>query len=400
MYLIHSAAKVACMSLVVIFSVAVMGIDTASAHCKGKHANYEPHCGGGSEPPSDGGDLTDPQVAYRDGGIYLANPDGTGSTLIWSGGFGPKLDAINGRVLFVDRPSTGPYDYMRLITYEFDSDQNFQTISETDLVSDGDLGGVLSSEGVSDWSHDGSKYSYSYRTQAITDGPWVHHMVVAPDPVEFPDGLHTEIYVSEDNGGLNSATWDASGNFIYHQDNPLDGSVPNGLFVIDVSSQPGRTVRALSLSSIMEDHGFAPESNVQSMSASFATGADPNNDGPTGAYRFADGEPANSDTSLCLMLSVIDWSGRRGGGGSFTIILDLPQIFDPTGATGGLHCTSATNGVPILNFQGSDFTTDDAEIVGSDTGSKGKSGGISIYDLGDGSRTKIISDGGNSDWSN
>jgi len=53
-----------------------------------------PSCGDG------GGDLVDPQVAYRDGGIYVANPDGTGSTLIRSSGAGPKLDAIIGRVLF------------------------------------------------------------------------------------------------------------------------------------------------------------------------------------------------------------------------------------------------------------------------------------------------------------
>jgi hypothetical protein len=82
------------------------------------------------------------------------------------------------------------------------------------------------------------------------------------------------------------------------------------------------------------------------------------------------------------------------------IIIDLPQLFDPDIEVSGLHCTIATNGVPIPNFQGTDFTTDDTGIIGSDTGSKGKSGGISIYDLGDGSRTRIIGEGGYSDWSN
>ena len=138
---------------------------------------------------------------------------------------------------------------------------------------------------------------------------------------------------------------------------------------------------------------------MQSLSASYATGADPGNSGTTGAYRFAAGEPANSDTSLCLMVSLIDWSAKPGRS-RFMIILDLPHLFDPDIDVSGLHCTIATNGVPIPNFQGTDFTTDDAGIIGSDTGSKGKSGGISIYDLGDGSRTKIISDGGYSDWSN
>jgi hypothetical protein len=171
------------------------------------------------------------------------------------------------------------------------------------------------------------------------------------------------------------------------------------LYVIDVSSDPGRTVVVQNWASIKIDHGLPPESNVQSLSASYAIGADPGNGGATGAYRFADGEPANSDTSLCLMVSLIDWSAKPGRS-RFTIILDLPQLFDPTAAANGLHCTIATNGVPIPNFQGTDFTTGDAGIIGSDTGSKGKSGGISIYGLGDGSRTKIISDGGYSDWSN
>ena len=393
------------LSVLLIFITMLIPIG-ASAHCKGKHdVEGHPHCvdGGGHEPPPDAGDLVNPQVAYRDGGIYLANPDGTGSTLIRSGGVGPKLDAINGRALFFDYPGLGNINYLGLITYGFDVDNNFEKRSEVELFSGDDLGGRLSSEGVSDWSHDGSQYSYSYRTQAIPDGPWVHHMVVAPDPVEYPDGLrdglHTEFYVSEDNGGLNSATWDASGNFIYHKDHPVDGSGPGGLYVRDVSSDPGSYVAVQSLDSIMIAHGLPPESNVQSLSASYAIGADPNNGGATGAYRFADGEPAYSDTSLCLMVSVIDWSAKPGRS-RFMIIVDLPQLFDPTAAANGLHCTIATNGVPIPNFQGTDFTTDDKGIIGSDTGSKGKSGGISIYNLSDGSRTKIISDGGYSDWSN
>lgn len=56
-------------------------------------------------------------------------------------------------------------------------------------------------------------------------------------------------------------------------------------------------------------------------------------------------------------------------------------------------------GVPIRDFQASDFTTGDEGIVGTNHG-KGKHGGLWIHDLGTGSRTRIINDGGYPDWSN
>lgn len=401
--MIRFALTVACTSFILMVVAGGAGIGTANAHCKGKHANYEPHCGGTEPPPDpDPGIFSDPQVVYRDGGIYLANDDGAKKTLVRSGGVGPKLDAINERVLFIDAPSYGSQSFVGMIPYTINTETgNIDLGEEQALISAAQLGGTISSEGVSDWSPDGSKYSYSYRTQAVPQGPWVHRMVVAPDPEAFPFGAHTEVYASEDDGGLNSATWDASGDFIYHSDSPLDGSLQNGLFVIDVSTFPGDTVATFELGPIFVAHGFAAESNVQSMSTSYEIGFDQDIGGIPGEYSFDPGNPnvpATSDTSLCLMLSVIDWSASRGGL-RFVVILDLVQTFDPDAWADSLRCSIATEGSPILDFQGNDFTTGDAGIVGPKSG-KGKPGGIWIHDLDDGTRTKIISAGGFADWSN
>ena len=124
--------------------------------------------------------------------------------------------------------------------------------------------------------------------------------------------------------------------------------------------------------------------------------------GNPGAYSFNREDPdlaASSDTSLCLMLSVIDWSLGGRGKGRFMVIIDLPQIFDPDSSADGLACSTATMGEPILEFQGTDFTTGDAGIVGSNA-RRGKTGGLWIYDLGTGTRTRIIGDGVSPDWSN
>jgi hypothetical protein len=403
--IIGTITKAYCLSFFCMAIFSGVGINTAYAHCKGKHADYEPHCGGTEPPPDpDPSGPVDPQVVYRDGGIYLADDDGTGKVLIRSGGVGPKLDAINNRVLFFDYPNLGNINYLAFIPFSFDTDGFIVIEPEVvpPLVSSGaQLGGKLSSEGVSDWSPDGTKYSYSYRTQAVPpDGPWVHRMVVAPDPVEFPEGAHTEVYASEEDGGLNSATWDASGDFIYHQDTPLDGSFQNGLFVIDVSTSPGNTVATLELGPIFVDAGFSAESNVQQISASYEIGGDYSIGGAPGAYSFDSGNelyPASSDTSLCLMLSVIDWSLNRNN--RFIVIIDLPKHFDSGASGDGLSCSIATNGSAIRNFAGTDLTTDDVGIVGQDT-SKNRVRGVWVYDIGSGSRTKIIGDGGFPDWSN
>jgi hypothetical protein len=226
-------------------------------------------------------------------------------------------------------------------------------------------------------------------------------MMVAPDPELFPEGTHSLAYESEVNGGLNSATWDASGDFIFHNDNPLDDSVTGGLFVIDVRTFPGKTAAAISLGPVMESHGYPAPWNVQSMSASYETGFDHEIDGKPGAYSFDPDNPnvpASSDTSLCLMISVIDWSASRGGE-RFVVILDLVHTFDLDAWAAGLRCSTATMPVPILDFQGSDFTTGDAGIVGTNSG-KGKPGGLWVYDLSKNTRTRIIGEGGSADWSN
>ena len=136
------------------------------------------------------------------------------------------------------------------------------------------------------------------------------------------------------------------------------------------------------------------------MSASYEIGGDYLIGGNPGAYSFdPDNElyPATPDTSLCLMLSVIDWSLNRNN--RFIVIIDLPKYFDPDASGDGLSCSIATNETAIRNFEGADFTADDAGIVGQDT-SKNRVRGVWVYDLGSGSRTKIVGDGGFPDWAN
>jgi hypothetical protein len=393
----------------VILATSVMLLLTAGTAYAGKPDKCSPWPAckdDGTEPPPDPdpGSSPDPQVVYRDDGIFLANDNGTNRTLVRTSGVGPKLDAINERVLFIDEPSYGSQSFVGMIPYTINTETgNIDLGEEQALISAAQLGGTISPEGVSDWSPDGSKYSYSYRTQAIVGGPWIHRMVVAPDPEDFPLGAHTEVYASEDDGGLNSATWDASGDFIYHQDAPLDGSMPGGLFVIDVSASPGRTVAAISLGSIMAAHGFPSGWNVQSMSASYEIGFDQDIGGNPDAYSFDPGNPnvpATSDTSLCLMISAIDWSAPANSSSRFIVILDLVQTFDPVAWGNGLHCSIATVDTPILDFQGNDFTTGDAGIIGPNS-VKGKPGAIWIHDLDDGTRTEIFNKGGYyADWSN
>jgi hypothetical protein len=398
------------------------GINSAYAHCKGKHSDFEPHCGGTEPPPDpDPGGSAFPDVVYRNDGIYVANEDGTNQTQIRSGGIGPKLDLINKRVLFIHKEGIANSPYLGMLPYSLDGG-NISVGQEQELINTVEIDGIdndgfefdgkFSSEGVSDWSPDGSKFSYSYYWTR-PDGQAFYRMMVAPapDPVIYPDpaviypvSTHSVAYESEPNGGLNSATWDASGDFIYHQDNPLDGSPPNGLIVIDVRTFPGKTVAEYDLSPIFVAAGFSAESNVQRISASYEIGGDHlilDSSGvySPGKYSFKPGDesvPATSDTSLCLMLSVIDWSRKDG---RFVVIIDLPQIFDPNSSADGLRCSTATMGAPILDFQGTDFTTGDAGIVGINSG-KGKPGGLWIYDLGTGSRTRIIGEGSFPDWSN
>jgi hypothetical protein len=377
----HHLLLVTTMSLVV-----AMTINTS--HAKKPNCNDDPphpSCG-----DDGGGGNAEPQVVYWDDGFFLANAEGTSQTEIRTGGRGPKLDAPGQRVLFIDTDNVSGDRWLRMISYDF-LDGNIDVGQEQVLVTLDGIDGSLSSEGVSDWSPDGSKYSYSYWTGINSLA--VYRMMIAPDPdsvtpdpILFPDGNHMLAYESEPNGGLNSATWDQSGNFIYHSDSPVNVPFINGLFVIDVRTPPGKTIAVLDLGPIMVASAFAEESNVQLVSASSITGD----------YSFdpLNGVPA-SNNSLCLMVSTIDWSAGGKHHPRFVHIIDLPGIFDPGS---NLHCPIATGTSPILDFLGTDFTTNDTGIVGRDY--RKHTRGVWVYDVESESRTKIIDIGSSPDWSN
>jgi hypothetical protein len=95
------------------------------------------------------------------------------------------------------------------------------------------------------------------------------------------------------------------------------------------------------------------------------------------------------------MVSTIDWSAGGKHEPRFVHIVDLPGIFDPGS---NLHCPIATGTSPILDFLGTDFTTNDTGIVGRDY--RKHTRGIWVYDMESQSRTKIIDNGSFPDWSN
>ena len=203
--------------------------------------------------------------------------------------------------------------------------------------------------------------------------------------------VHTVAWDGAPDGGMGSAAWDASGDYIYLFEE-FNLGLPQTLLVIDVTTNPGNVVKSIDLEDWIGATGFAPESNPQGLSASYQTG------GSTGSYSFKpDIVPARSDTSLCLMIPLIDWGFSNRHEARFTMVFDLPYLFDPGS---GLSCSLMTTPTAtIIDFEGDDFTTGDEGIVGRDW-NKRPYGGISIYNLADETRTKIIDDGGFSDWSN
>jgi hypothetical protein len=218
--------------------------------------------------------------------------------------------------------------------------------------------------------------------------------MVAPNGTDSPNFAdHIVAWNGAPDGGLGFGAWDASGDYIYFFEE-FNLGLPQWLIVIDVSTNPASEIIRVELQDYIGATGFAPESNPQHLSASYETG------GSAGGYSFDPenvGVPANSDTSLCLMIPLVDWGYSQRHEARFTMIIDLPQLFDPVS---GLSC-SLTNAptATILDFDGTDFTTDDAGIIGRDQ-SKNRNTGVWIYNFSSESRTKIIDSGGYPDWSN
>lgn len=142
------------------------------------------------------------------------------------------------------------------------------------------------------------------------------------------------------------------------------------------------------------------DSAVQTVSASNVTGQDVSDltSQPIASYSFDPGDPStsNSDTSVCLLVSFQDFSRRNVP--TFTMIFNLPLILD---SGSRLNCPLTTGMTElILDFETADFTTNDAGMIGSNYGKKGRFGGIWSHEFADGTRSKLIRDGGSVDWSN
>lgn len=383
--IVHFALTVVCTSFILMVVAGGAGISTANAHCAGKHTGNHPHCRGGEDPPPpDPGGSADPQIVYRDDGMRLANADGSNSTLVLAANNIGSLDAPGQRILY---KGTG----LELLTYTV-VDGLIDVIGTTTLVTESEIGGSFQCCNI-DLSQGGDKYMYSYWENTV-DGA-IYRIMVSPGGVTTGFGQHTIAWEGAPDGGLGSPAWDASGDYIYLFEE-FNLGLPQILLVIDVRTgtptSPATVVATADLTQLIANTGFDAASNPQGLSASYQTGG-------ADSYSFDPDNEAvlpRSDTSLCLMIPLIDWSLGGRGRGRFTMIVDLPGVFDPVS---GLNCPIATLGSPILNFEGSDFTTVDAGIVGQDT-SKNRVRGVWVYDFSTGTRTKIIGNGGRPDWSN
>jgi hypothetical protein len=220
--------------------------------------------------------------------------------------------------------------------------------------------------------------------------------MVSPNGTDSSFAQHTVVWDGAPDGGLGFAAWDASGDYIYLVEDFNGPSIDQWLLVLDVRTAAGsgdpqaNEVARYKLTGLIGATGYEAASQVQTVSASYQVG------GSNGSYSFKPGTVvARSDTSLCLMISFADWSLRRNN--RFPVIFDLPAMFDPMS---GLSCSVATQlDLPITNFEGSDFTTLDGEIIGRDM-SKNRATGVWIFNMDTGTRKEIIGDGGFPDWSN
>ena len=379
--IILNAVKLGCPLLIcVVLVLTAESSWAAKPNCETNPSH--PKCGGddgGGDPPSGGN--AEPQIVYRDGGMYLANADGSNRVQISPNNNIGALDAPGQRILFAG-------EGLDLLTYENNAGV-IGNVSVTTLVTESDIGGSFQCCNI-DWSETGDKYMYSY-WENTNDGA-IYRIMVAPNGVNSAFAQHVIVWEGLPNGGLGSPTWDSSGDYIYFFEE-FNMGTPQYLLVLDVGSATPTTaanvVATADLTPLVSATGFDPGSNPQGLSAGYLTGG-------ADRYSFDPGtHDARPDTSLCLMIPMVDWSASRGGS-RFVMIVDLPAVFDPDSDA---SCMKATSGFPILNFAGTDFTPGDEEIIGQDT-SKNRVRGIWIYDLGDSTRRIIIDNGGRPDWSN
>jgi hypothetical protein len=373
------------LSILLLITVMLVPFD-ASAHCKGKHTGDHPHCVGGGDPPDPGGSA-DPQLVYRDRdnlpASFLANANGSSQTQIWNAGIIGSLDAPRNRVLF---RGVG----LDMLTYENVAGE-IVNVSHTPLLAESDVGGTFVPRGVIDWSQAGDKISYTYRESTPEGG--IRRMVVAD--IDASGQLaaiedHITVYETAPDGGLGFAAWDASGNFIFLA---LHNGLCEGctdLLVLDVrEGAEGEFVNVADR--IVAQINLDPFNGGGLNSTQWLSAGS-----QTGIYSFdRTGDYPDSDSSLCLMVANAEWGAQPNPVYS-TWIIDLPAIFD-TGS--GQMCQYANVGSPIIGFQGSDFTTDDAGIVGRDFG-KARPQGIYVHDPDKNELNRIVKVGSRPDWSN
>ena len=367
------------LSIFLLITIMLVPID-ATAHCKGKHGEGHPHCDTGDPPdppdPDPGSGNADPQLVYRDRdnlpASFLANADGSSQTQIWDAGIIGSLDAPRFRVLFRG-------DGLDMLKYE-NIDGQIVNVMQSPLLDETDVGGTFVPRGVTDWSQTGDKISYTYRSGSI-------RRIMVTDIDEFGQiplfENHITVYETAPNGGLGFAAWDVSGDFIFLQLPKDSNGDSSDLVVLDVRAGVvgDRIVRRIDLDLV---NGLGVNS-PQWLSAGSKSGLysfDPDNNFP------------DSDSSLCLMIANTNWGAHPNPVYS-TWIIDLPFIFNNVPG----QCTYANVGSPIIGFQGSDFTTDDAGIVGRDF-SKPRPQGIYVHDPDENELKRIVKVGSRPDWSN
>lgn len=363
-----------------------------------------PKCGGGEPPPSG---PANPKVAYvKDGGIYLANADGSNRTLIRAGSDvkHPALYATptGGKVLFAIGP-LGFLNFLNYVPYEV-IDGAIEPGQEVTLMTNVQLdaafpgGSGMTTFGLMDWSPDGARYAYSFHQQT-PDGA-IYRIMVSPT-LTSPFEDHVIVRQGAPDGGQNEAQWDASGDFIYYTEDDND-SPSHDLLVIDVANNPGQVLAVHNIDNNLIAAGGNPAWNGNSEDAGAITGgvANPANCTPDTCYSFGTGIAPRGDTSLCLLTRFTDWDSRNND--QYSIILDLPSIFD---ANAQVSCPVATPpGGAIQRFEAAEFTDNDEGLVGRDQGGKRRqNSGVWTYDLRPatfGTSTRLDADGAHPDWAN
>jgi hypothetical protein len=379
-------------------AIVVLALAYANPSFAGKQCDADPthpSCkddGGGGDPPDPdpGSGNANPRLVYRDRdnlpASFLANENGSSQTQIRDAGIIGSLDAPRYRVLFRG-------DGLDLLTYE-NVGGEIVNVAHTVLLEETDIGETdiaFAPRGVTDWSQAGDKISYTYR-ESTSEGSIRRMMVAAIDESGQipPFADHITVYETAPDGGLGFAAWDASGNFIFLA---LSNGICEGctdLLVLDVREGTegefvdvaDRIVKQINL----DPYNGNGVNSIQWLSAG----------SQTSLYSFdRSGGYPDSDSSLCLMVANAEWGAQPNPIYS-TWIIDLPAIFD---TVSGQMCPYENVGSPIIGFQGSDFTTDDAGIVGRDFG-KPRPQGIYVHDPDQNELKRIVKVGSRPDWSN